>query len=69
MKSIVKVIAFTLAIVLICQCENEPEPIIPDNAFLNALIELGVDSNGDGEISPGEAETVTELDVSECGII
>ncbi len=37
---------------------------IPDTAFLFALIEVGVDTNGDGLISYSEAETVTSLDVS-----
>ena len=36
---------------------------IPDNAFLNALIAEGVDSNGDGLISYAEAKAVTNLDV------
>ena len=34
---------------------------IPDNNFLNALIELGVDTNGDGIISPYEAIIRTSL--------
>ena len=41
---------------------------IPDTAFLYALIEEGVDTNGDGEISYSEAESVTHLDVSGEGI-
>jgi len=36
---------------------------IPDTAFLNALIEEGVDTNEDGEISYAEAEVITYLDV------
>ena len=47
------------------QCAKPEETIsIPNDAFLNALIELGVDTNGDGEISPSEAEAVTTLNVS-----
>ena len=42
---------------------------IPDTAFLYALIEEGVDTNGDSLISYDEAEAVTSLDVSERGII
>lgn len=37
---------------------------IPDTAFLYALIDEGLDTNGDGLISYGEAEAVTSLDVS-----
>jgi hypothetical protein len=36
---------------------------IPDTAFLHALIEKGVDTNGDSLISYEEAEKVTYLDV------
>lgn len=45
--------------------EPEPDVNIPDEAFLNALIELGVDRNGDGSISPSKAEEIPNLDVSE----
>jgi len=34
-----------MLIVLFIQCEKEPEPNNPDNNSLNALIELGVDSD------------------------
>ena len=37
---------------------------IPDTAFLDALIEEGVDTNGDSLISYGETAPVTKLDVS-----
>jgi len=35
----------SMLIVLFIQCEKEPEPNIPNNNFLDALIELGVDSD------------------------
>jgi len=41
---------------------------IPDTAFLHALIDEGVDTNGDSLISLTEAEAVTMLNVSEKGI-
>ncbi len=52
MKTVLKLLLLPLAlIILFTQCEKEPEPVnIPDDAFLNALIEEGVDTNGDGEI-------------------
>lgn len=37
---------------------------IPDTAFLYALIEEGVDTNGDSLISQSEAEAITYLDVN-----
>jgi Leucine-rich repeat (LRR) protein len=60
-----------LIVVLLCQCKKEIEQkiiAIPDDNFLNALIKLGVDTNGDGFISPDEAEVITFLDVSDKSI-
>ena len=67
MKTIPYVLLLTLAlIVLFTHCEKDPEPVnFPDDAFLNALIEEGVDKNGDGKISHAEAEVVRSLDVRE----
>ena len=49
MKTIVKLFWFCLAVVILSQCEKEePYVNIPDNNFLNALIELGIDTDGDG---------------------
>ena len=41
---------------------------IPDTNFKAALIDLGVDSNGDKEIEYNEAAAVTTLDVSSQSI-
>ena len=41
---------------------------IPDNEFLQELIDDAIDINGDGIISPVEAEGETYLDVSEDSI-
>lgn len=71
MKSIVKVLLSMLAVVLISQCENdEPNPVvtIPDDNFLSALIDLGVDANGDGIISSKEAKAIIILDVNRRNI-
>jgi hypothetical protein len=60
-------LAFMLTVILISQCQkDEPIPIvtIPDNNFLSALIELGIDTDGDGQISNAEAEALSFLDVS-----
>ncbi len=67
-----KILLFLLIVVILGQCKKDPEPepkvTIPDNNFLNALIELGVDTDGDGIISPAEAEVIISLDVSEDSI-
>lgn len=47
---------------------NDTIVSIPDTAFLNALIDEGVDANMDGKISYAEAEAVTELNVGEDSI-
>ncbi len=41
---------------------------IPDGNFLQALIEFGVDTNGDGMIQISEAESVDSIDVSQSNI-
>jgi trimeric autotransporter adhesin len=64
MKSSLLVIA--LMIVILSPCKKDPElfvSIVDDN-FLNALIERGVDVNGDSIISQDEAEIITFLDIS-----
>ncbi len=73
MKAIPYVLLLALA-VLFTQCKKEPEPdpepevSIPDNNFLNALIEQGIDTNEDGLISNAEAEAITSLSVSNRSI-
>lgn len=63
-----------IVIVLICLfagCEksNEEDMVhIADNAFLQALIAGGVDSNGDGHISTMEAEDTESLLIPPSGI-
>lgn len=50
---------------ILAGCEKEPGPNdpvdIPDQYFLIALIEDGVDTNGDGLISYGEAEMIITI--------
>ena len=71
MKSLsITLVIFEFLIVL-SSCEKEdPIPVvtIPDDNFRNALIDQGVDSNGDGIISIEEAESITALDVGGLGI-
>ena len=65
-KFTILLLTFALAVLFI-QCEKEePETFveIPDVNFLDALIALGIDTNGDGKICTCEAEVVSYLDVS-----
>ena len=58
-----------LIVSVLSQCKKDTLPsTIPDKNFLNALIERGVDKNGDGIISTGEAAEVTFLNVNSCSI-
>lgn len=54
-----------LGLQLMLQCESDPGPVetipIEDEAFLEALLAVGVDKDGDGAISKIEAESVTQL--------
>jgi len=70
MKTTFKILLLPLALlVLFTQCEKDPVHVdIPDDAFLTALIERGVDTNGDNIISPAEAAVVTFLSVSRYDI-
>ncbi|MCH7658674.1 MAG: hypothetical protein IIB05_10205 [Bacteroidetes bacterium] len=69
MKTQLKTLFFILAMVLLSQCEKDnPQVTIPDDNFLNALIELGVDKNGDGFVNLAEAEVITSLNVSKDSI-
>jgi len=69
MKAAFKIIwLLCTLLVLFTQCEEEPEPEPPveiqDANFLNALIESGIDRDGDGIISSAEAAGVNSLDIS-----
>ena len=71
MKPTIKVLPFILAMILLSQCEkDEPgdQVKIRDQNFLSALIQRGVDTNGDSIISYTEAETITFLNVGGKGI-
>ncbi|MCK4879922.1 MAG: hypothetical protein KAS82_04645 [Bacteroidales bacterium] len=52
-----------MLILLFTRCERNDPVDITDNAFLTALIEQGVDTDGDGLISNIEAEAVTHLEL------
>lgn len=56
---------------LLSGCDNTPEEVpveIPDMAFLGALTTSGVDTNGDGQISYGEAEATEVIVLPPSGI-
>ena len=54
---------FLMFILVISSCQEEESEFVEfqNDRFLNALIEYGVDTNGDGYISKAEAEAVSEL--------
>jgi hypothetical protein len=60
MKAIVKVLLLILTVAFLYHCKKDVDPRvnITDNNFLKALIEVGVDKNRDGIISPYEAEMI-----------
>ena len=63
MKPFNKVLFLLLPLtILFTQCDKISRKVnIPDGVFLNALIERGVDTNGDGLISYAEAEAIHVL--------
>jgi hypothetical protein len=65
MKTIIKGLLMTLIVFVLSQCKKDtiPAVTITDNNFLNALIEQGVDKNGDGIISTDEAAAITSLNI------
>ena len=71
MKSTAILFLAIVTLVLSIQCEKDeaiPVVNIPDNNFLNALIEKGIDWNRDGEVSIPEVEIIITLDVSDKNI-
>ena len=67
MKPVLRLATVLSLIVLFANCEEEPEinpnePVdIPDQGFLAALIEVGLDTDDDGKISYAEAYAVDTL--------
>jgi hypothetical protein len=69
MNTLIKVLLIASIVLILSQCKKDPESInIKDDNFLNALIEQGVDKNGDGIISPEEAAQVHFLYVNNLSI-
>lgn len=68
-----RIICFTFLISgLLIGCEKSPPEIlveIPDQAFLQVLIDRGIDTNKDGQISQNEAKAVHTITVPPSGII
>ena len=62
-KTIIVVLLSMLTISSYAQIVN-----VPDAIFKAALIELGIDTNEDGEISHAEAQAITSLDVRDKNI-
>lgn len=77
MKTTTITLKFRVSLVLLMvsfslyNCDKEktdPKVSIPDTNFLTAMIEEGVDTNGDGSISPEEAKKVTSLALGDKNI-
>jgi hypothetical protein len=70
MRVILKILIFLMTLVLIYHCKKVSEPgvTIHNDNFLKALINLGVEKDRNGIISPAEAELITFLDVSSDSI-
>jgi Leucine-rich repeat (LRR) protein len=60
-----KILIVFLPVLTLVSISTAQNVDIPDVSFLNILIELGVDTNGDSLISYSECETVKNLDVSQ----
>ena len=69
MKVILQIVLLLLTLIIIYSCKKESNTVnIPDNNFLKALIDLGVDKNGDNIISIDEATQVHYLEVYRLNI-
>ena len=70
MNPLLKTLIWILALTLLGQCnKDEPGNVnIPDNTFLNLLIQKGIDTNGDGAISHQEAAAVRSLNIDNTGV-
>src|SRR4030043_1492925 len=68
MRQKVKILIFIAAAGFLSQCEKYSTVKIIDENFLEALIEKGTDTDGDGTISFREAADVKTLDIYYCDI-
>ncbi len=59
-----KTLILSIVVITLAFITNAQYITIPDENFLNALIEEGVDANEDGRISNKEAEEIIDLDVN-----
>ena len=68
MKTILKFLLAPAVLALLTQCKKESEISIPDNIFLQILIEKGIDKDGNNKISEEEASAVKTLILNERSI-
>jgi Leucine-rich repeat (LRR) protein len=65
MNPALKILLYILVLGGGCQCNKQEQSIkISDDKFLSSLINQGIDKNGDGIISPAEAEVITTLNLA-----
>lgn len=65
------VLVLSLLLAVLRQCDPPPQETLvefQDGSFLGALIDIGVDSDGDGEISYSEAEATRSIVLPPSGI-
>jgi len=64
----IKILLIVVVPLLFTRCEKYSTVKIADENFLQALIDRGVDADGDGSISFSEAADVKELNIYYCDI-
>ena len=68
MKNLQKILILSIIVILTWSCEKHDSIKVNDNDFLKSLLKQGIDKDGDGKISPAEAESVVSLHIDNAAI-